>query len=95
MDIREDSALLRASNGLWLATLSLMTAFMQTSAPANRHLLARRIAANFRMLSDQPCFSAASRCSFSRLGERWARKARLLAPPVGYTRNDWPASAVG
>lgn len=95
MDTQEDGALLQASNGLWLATLSLMTAFMQTGAPAHRHLLARRISANFAMLSDQPCFSAASRCSFSRLGERWARKARIFAPPVGYTRHDWPAGAVG
>lgn len=89
MESGDESALHRASTALWLATLSLMTAFMQTAALADRYLLASRIAANFNMLADQPCFSAASRGSFSRLGERWTRKARILAPPVGYTRSDF------
>jgi hypothetical protein len=61
-----------------------MTAFMQTSAPAHRYLLARRIAANFTMLSDQPCFSTASQGSFTRLGRRWARRAEGLSPNKGH-----------
>ena len=41
-------ALSRACSALWTATLSLMAAFMQTSAPAHRYLIARKIARNLR-----------------------------------------------
>ncbi|MCR6679031.1 hypothetical protein NVV43_26420, partial [Escherichia marmotae] len=43
-------ALADACRALWLATVSLMTAFMQTQAPAHRLLLARRIARNLDTL---------------------------------------------
>ncbi len=67
-----------ASHALWLATLSLMTAFMQTQAPAHRYLMARRIARNFETLRDLECFSADCRARFERLGSRWSDKADLL-----------------
>ena len=67
--------LTQASQSLWLATLSLMTAFMQTAAPAHRYLLARRIARNFDTLREQPCFTQRTRESFTRLARRWQRKA--------------------
>lgn len=89
MESPEHSALHRAATALWMATLSLMTAFMQTSAPAHRYLLARRISANFVMLSGQPCFSTSSRGSFTRLGNRWASKADGLKPRTGYTGGDF------
>jgi len=47
----EDGLSLRlaaANRALWTATLALMTAFMQSTAPAHRYLLARRIAPQFR-----------------------------------------------
>lgn len=84
MDSPGKTALHLACNALWLATLSLMTTFMQTSAPAHRYLLARRIATNFGTLSAESCFSTSSRASFSRLERRWSSKADLLAPPMGY-----------
>ncbi|RYY84755.1 MAG: hypothetical protein EOO24_37300 [Comamonadaceae bacterium] len=67
-----------ASRSLWLATLSLMTAFMQTQAPAHRLLMARRIARNFETLREQECFSADCRERFARLGARWTATARRL-----------------
>lgn len=67
-----------ASRALWLATLSLMAAFMQTQAPAHRYLMARRIARNFETLQAQECFSADCRRRFARLGARWARQAERL-----------------
>ena len=71
-----------ASRALWLATLSLMTAFMQTQAPAHRLLMARRIARNFDTLREQECFSADCRRRFARLGSRWHEKAdRLQGKP--------------
>jgi hypothetical protein len=67
---------------LWAATLSLMTAYMQTQAKAHRLLLARRIAANFATLAAQEdCFSADSRASFTRLQRRWQATAERLSPP--------------
>jgi hypothetical protein len=72
-------ALRRACGALWLATLSLMTAFMQTQAPAHRLLLARRIAANLGTLQGQECFTEPSRASFSRLSRHWGDKAARLA----------------
>lgn len=67
-----------ASRALWLATLSLMAAFMQTQAPAHRYLMARRIARNFDTLQAQGCFSPDCRRRFARLGARWTRKADRL-----------------
>jgi hypothetical protein len=72
--------LAQASRALWAATLSLMTAFMQTTAPAHRYLLARRIARNFETLADQDCFDSGSRASFGRLALRWQATAAQFAP---------------
>ena len=74
------AALAEACNALWMATLSLMTAFMQTSAPAHRLMLARRIARNFATLRGEPCFNAGTQASFGRLQARWERRAQLLSP---------------
>lgn len=76
-----DSPLQRAYTALWFATLALMTAFMQTPAPAHRLLLARRIAANFATLTAQESFSEPARASFDRLHRRWHAKAIALALP--------------
>jgi hypothetical protein len=67
-----------ASRALWLATLSLMAAFMQTQAPAHRYLMARRIAGNFDTLRELECFSQDCRERFARLGSRWHEKADRL-----------------
>lgn len=72
--------LAQASRALWMATLSLMTAFMQTTAPAHRYLLARRIARNFETLSGQDCFDSGCRASFTRLARRWQARSEQLAP---------------
>lgn len=72
--------LAQASSALWVATLSLMTAFMQTPAPAHRYLLARRIARNFETLAAQDCFDSGSRASFGRLSGRWQAKSEQFAP---------------
>lgn len=74
----EASALLQACTALWLATLSLMTAFMRTPAPAHRYLLARRIARNFMTLHEQECFTRRTRATFEKLAKRWQRKAELV-----------------
>jgi len=74
------AALSQACGSLWLATLSLMTAFMHQPAPAHRYLLARRIANNLATLREQECFDAPTRASFSKLAARWQRKADLLSP---------------
>jgi hypothetical protein len=73
-------ALAQASRALWSATLALMTAFMQTPAPAHRYLLARRIGRNFETLSAQECFDAACRASFGRLARRWLARSEEFAP---------------
>lgn len=73
-------ALSQACNALWAATLSLMVAFMQTSAPAHRYLIARRIARNLETLQGEDCFTQASRDSFSKLSRRWNDKADRLRP---------------
>ena len=79
----DDCALRRACLALWSATLALMTAYMQQRAPAHRLLLARRIAANLRTLSQQETFSAQSRAAFARLTQRWdATAAALTRPPT-------------
>jgi hypothetical protein len=72
--------LAQANRALWVATLSLMTAFMQTPAPAHRYLLARRIGRNFDTLSRADCFDTGCRASFVRLARRWAQRAEHLAP---------------
>jgi hypothetical protein len=73
-------ALAQASRALWSATLALMTAFMQTPAPAHRYLLARRIGRNFETLSGQECFDARCRASFERLARRWLAKSEEFSP---------------
>jgi hypothetical protein len=70
----------RACTALWTATLSLMTAFMHTAAPAHRYLLARRIARNLATLREQECFTSQSRDAFARLSRRWDDKADRLDP---------------
>ncbi|WP_298926220.1 hypothetical protein [uncultured Ramlibacter sp.] len=72
-------ALRQASHALWLATLSLMTAFMHNQAPAHRLLLARRIAANLHTLGRQECMADRSRQTFDRLSARWWARAECLA----------------
>lgn len=69
----------RACAALWTATLALMTAFMQTPAPAHRRLIARKIANNLKLLHEQDCFTVECRMIFSNLAQRWAAKADLLA----------------
>lgn len=72
--------LAQASRALWVATLSLMTAFMQLQAPAHRYLLARRIARNLETLARQECFDAGCRARFARLAPRWHARAQQFAP---------------
>ena len=80
LDEANAAALSRACTALWLATLSLMTAFMQNTAPAHRYLLARKIAGNLELLQQQhDCFTAESRAAFSRLAGRWTARADGLA----------------
>jgi hypothetical protein len=70
-----------AYRALWLATLSLMTAFMQTQAPAHRHLIAGRIGRNFETLSHpNDCFDSGCRATFAGLAQHWAQKAEQFAP---------------
>lgn len=71
-----------ACGALWLATLSLMTAFMHNRAPAHRLLLAQRIATNFDTLAQQPCYGDDCRARFQRLGRRWGRTADSLRDDV-------------
>jgi hypothetical protein len=79
-----------ASRALWLATLSLMTAFMQTAAPAHRYLIARRISRNLDTLARQDCFDAGCRASFDRLAKRWRGRSEQYAPqPVQAPRARW------
>ncbi len=77
-EVRQELA--QACKALWLATLSLMTAFMRNQAPAHKLLLARRIARNFETLQAQDCFSCADRASFARLSQRWTATAQRLDP---------------
>ena len=72
-------ALSRACTALWMATLSLMTAFMHTTAPAHRYLIARRIARNLGTLQEQDCFTRECRMIFSNLSQHWNAKADQLA----------------
>jgi hypothetical protein len=72
-------ALTRACVALWMATLSLMTAFMHNPAPAHRVLIARKIARNLGTLHEQECFTSECRMIFSNLSQRWQAKANSLA----------------
>jgi hypothetical protein len=82
-------ALARASGALWVATLSLMTAYLQNTAPAHRLLLARRIARNLDTLSRQECFAAGCRATFARLARRWDQRAGRLSPEGEAPRRGW------
>ena len=73
-------SLAAANRALWLATLGLMTAYMQTHAPAHRYLLAARIARNFQTLSQQECFDGNCQARFARLARRWEDNAARFAP---------------
>ena len=79
----DERALRDACSALWLATMSLMTAFMKTSAPEQRYMLARRIAENFGTLCEQGCFATPCRTRFAKLSARWQGKAEQLAPALG------------
>ena len=73
--------LAQACHALWLATLSLMTAFMQAPQPAHRLLLARRVARNLRTLQERPSpFDEKSLAKFAQLQQRWDRKVQALSP---------------
>src|SRR4051794_20540846 len=74
------AALATANRALWLATLSLMTAFMQVHAPAHRLLRARRTARNSDPLPRQECFDEGPRASFPRLQARWQAHAEQFDP---------------
>ena len=77
-------ALTRACTALWVATLSLMTAFMQTGAPAHRYLIARKIARNLTTLrAQEACFTSECRMIFANLSQRWSAKADQLAQVAG------------
>jgi hypothetical protein len=86
----DELALSRACAALWMATLSLMTAFMQTPAPAHRYLIARKIARNLGTLREQDCFTRECRMIFSNLSQRWSAKADQLA-----SREDRPRGGFG
>ncbi len=67
----------QACRALWRATLALMNTYLRTRGPAQRVMLARRIARNFQTLErESPCFAPGSREAFARLARRWARLAR-------------------
>jgi hypothetical protein len=76
-------ALSRACTALWMATLSLMTAFMQAGAPAHRYLIARKIAKNLCILREQDCFTAECRTIFSNLSPALERQSRPIGPARG------------
>lgn len=75
--------LTQACAALWTATLALMTAFMQNTAPQQRFLLARRIAANLLTLSGQECFAADCRERFKKLARRWDARACAIGTVLG------------
>jgi hypothetical protein len=74
----QQEELTQACMALWVATLSLMTAFMHNQAPAHRYLLARRISNNLATLQQQECFSRESQSTFSKLCRRWTATADRL-----------------
>ncbi len=66
----------QACRALWRATLALMTIYLRTRGPAQRVMLARRIARNFQTLErESPQFAPASREAFARLARRWVHLA--------------------
>ncbi|MFD0666911.1 hypothetical protein ACT80S_04265 [Ramlibacter sp. MAHUQ-53] len=68
-----DDPLAHACRDLWRATFSLMKAYPQAAGPAQRTMLARRIARNFHTLTAQAAhFAPGSRGAFARLARRWA-----------------------
>lgn len=68
-----DETLAHACRDLWRATLRLMTAYLRSPGPAQRVMLARRIARNFHTLErGAACFAPHSRDAFARLARRWA-----------------------
>lgn len=68
-----DDTLAQACRDLWRTTLSLMKAYLRAAGPAQRVMLARRIARNFHTLERQAsCFAPNSRSAFARLARRWA-----------------------
>ena len=83
-------ALSRACTALWVATLSLMAAFMQTSAPAHRYLIARKIARNLATLHEEECFTEDCRARFAKLSQRWTEKADQLG-----RQEDQPRGGIG
>lgn len=83
-------ALSRACTALWVATLSLMAAFMQTSAPAHRYLIARKIARNLATLCEEDCFTADCRARFAKLSQHWSEKADQLG-----RQEDRPRGGIG
>lgn len=84
-------ALQRACMALWVATLSLMTAFMHNNAPAHRYLIARKIAKNLSMLHrEEQVFTTECRMIFNNLAQRWTAKADQLAH-----QDDQPRGGVG
>ena len=84
------SELAAACRALWLATLGLMTAYMQLQSPVHRNRLARRIAANLDTLSAQDCFTPDCRLRFGRLALRWQSRAAHYA-----ASQDRPTSGTG
>lgn len=71
--------LAQACRALWLSNLSLMTAYLRTQGPAQRVMLARRIARNFHTLEREAAsFAPNSRDAFARLAHRWAGLAGWL-----------------
>lgn len=91
-DASDDQALAlsRACTALWVATLSLMAAFMQTPAPAHRYLIARKIARNLATLHEEECFTADCRARFANLSQRWSDKADQLG-----RQEDRPRGGIG
>jgi hypothetical protein len=84
-------ALQRACTALWVATLSLMTAFLHNTAPAHRYLIARKIARNLSTLhEEEQVFTVECRMIFSNQAQRWTAKADQLA-----RQDDRPRGGIG
>ncbi len=72
-----ESDLQHACRALWRATLTLMNTYLRTRGPAQRVMLARRIARNFQTLERESAhFAPGSHEAFARLARRWAQLAR-------------------
>ncbi|MEY2617895.1 MAG: hypothetical protein RL522_897 [Pseudomonadota bacterium] len=69
----------QACRALWRATLALMNTYLRTRGPAQRVMLARRIARNFQTLKQEsPRFAPGSCEAFTRLARRWAQLAHWV-----------------